>query len=136
MSIGNELVDIEEENFDTIVFGVQSEEEAYQFVTDAARLMDAGREDELEQAEFRMFASVELLWKTLTENRWRIIGKMAGAGPLGLREISRRAGRDVKGVHTDLAALAKAGVIDRTENGKYLFPYKTVKVRFELRAAA
>jgi predicted transcriptional regulator len=44
--------------------------------------------------------------------------------------------RDVKGVHTDANALVTAGVVDRTEDGKYLFPFDRVKVRFDVPAAA
>jgi hypothetical protein len=44
--------------------------------------------------------------------------------------------RDVKGVHTDPNALVTAGVVDRTGDGKYLFPFDRVKMRFEVSAAA
>jgi predicted transcriptional regulator len=55
---------------------------------------------------------------------------------MGVREIARRVGRDVKGVHTDLGALVSAGIVERTNRGKYLFPFDQVKVQFELDAAA
>jgi predicted transcriptional regulator len=55
---------------------------------------------------------------------------------MGVREIARRIGRDVKGVHTDLSSLVSAGIVDRTGRGKYQFPSDQVKVRFELHAAA
>lgn len=57
-----------------------------------------------------------------------------GAGPLALREIARRVGRDVKGVHGDVHALLSCGLIDRTDRG-FLFPYDAVHVDFMLRAA-
>lgn len=38
----------------------------------------------------------------------------------------------MKAVHTDANALVQAGLIERTEDGKYLFPYDRVKVQFEL----
>jgi hypothetical protein len=38
-------------------------------------------------------------------------------------------------VHTDLAALVKAGVLDKTEGGHVVFPYEFVKVEFLLQAA-
>jgi predicted transcriptional regulator len=60
---------------------------------------------------------------------------MCGAGPLTVREAARRVNRDVKSVHTDLSALLKAGVLDRTEAGQMVFPYETVKVEFMLQAA-
>jgi phosphomannomutase len=81
------------------------------------------------------FASPELLWRVLAPNRLAILRAMAGAGPLALREIARRVGRDVKGVHTDVHALLLAGVLDRLEEG-FVFPFDTVHVDFTLQAAA
>jgi phosphomannomutase len=60
---------------------------------------------------------------------------MAGAGPLALREIARRVGRDVKGVHTDVHALLLAGVLDRLAEG-FVFPFDAIHVDFTLQAAA
>lgn len=80
------------------------------------------------------FPSHELMWKILTPKRWAILKAMTGAGALGVREIARLVERDVKGVHTDLQALAKAGVIDRDET-KYVFPYDAIRVAFTLKAA-
>jgi predicted transcriptional regulator len=82
------------------------------------------------------FPSAESMARVLTPTRWTIVQTLTGAGPTGVREIARRVGRDVKGVHTDLGALVSAGIVDRTPHGKYLFPFDQVKVRFELHAAA
>ena len=81
------------------------------------------------------FASVELLWQTLTKKRWEILKVMAGQGPLTIREVARRVERDVKAVHGDVHALLEAGVIDRTEVGLVVFPYDAVHVDFMLKAA-
>ena len=79
------------------------------------------------------FPSHELMWKILTPKRWVILKAMTGAGVLGVRDIARLVKRDVKGVQTDLQALAKAGVIDRAE-AKYVFPYDAIHVDFVLKA--
>lgn len=81
------------------------------------------------------FASPELLWRVLAPNRLEILRAMCGAGPLALREIARRVGRDVKGVHTDVHALLAAGVVDRSEEG-FVFPFDAIRVEFTLQAAA
>lgn len=81
------------------------------------------------------FASEELLWKLLTAKRWELLKAMTGAGPLSIRELARRVGRDVKAVHGDVHALLEAGVIDRGEDGRIEFPYDAVHVDFVLRAA-
>jgi len=54
---------------------------------------------------------------------------------LGVRELARRVGRDVKGVHTDAQALVACGVIEKTEDGKLLFPYDEVRLELRLKAA-
>ncbi len=81
------------------------------------------------------FSSPELLWKVLTAKRWELLKAMCGAGPITVREAARRVDRDVKAVHTDLAALLGAGVLARTPAGQVEFPYEAVKVEFLLRAA-
>lgn len=81
------------------------------------------------------FATPELLWKVLTAKRWELLKAMCGAGPMSIREAARRVGRDVKAVHSDITALLNAGVLDRVEDGRVLFPFDAVKVEFLLHAA-
>jgi predicted transcriptional regulator len=81
------------------------------------------------------FATPELLWKVLTAKRWELLKAMCGAGPMSIREAARRVGRDVKAVHSDVTALLNAGVLDRVEDGRIIFPYNAVKVEFLLQAA-
>jgi predicted transcriptional regulator len=88
-----------------------------------------------EQGAFISFASIELLWKVITPKRWEILRAMTGAGPLAIREIARRVGRDVKSVHGDVSALLRAGVLDRSDDGRIAFPYDEIHVDFVLRAA-
>ena len=78
------------------------------------------------------FETPELLWNVLTAKRWKILKAMAGSGPLALREIARRVGRDVKSVHTDVHALLNAGLINRSAEG-FQFPYDAVHVDFLLK---
>lgn len=81
------------------------------------------------------FASVELLWRIIAPKRWELLRSMTGAGPLGFREIARRVGRDVKSVHGDIHALLRAGIVERTTDGRVVFPYDRVHVDFVMRAA-
>jgi predicted transcriptional regulator len=81
------------------------------------------------------FASVELLWQTLTTKRWEILKAMTGQGPLTIREVARRVDRDVKAVHGDIHTLLDAGVIERTDEGLVVFPYDAVHVDFIVKAA-
>lgn len=81
------------------------------------------------------FATPELLWRVLTQKRWELLKVLCGAGPVSIRDAARRAGRDVKAVHGDVTALLNAGVLDRTEDGRIVFPFDAVKVEFLLQAA-
>jgi len=81
------------------------------------------------------FATPELLWKVLTVKRWEVLKAMCAAGPISIREAARRVDRDVKAVHSDITALLNAGVLDRVEDGRVIFPFDAVKVEFLLHAA-
>ena len=81
------------------------------------------------------FATPELLWWVLTWKRWELLKALCGAGPASIREAARRAGRDVKAVHGDVTGLLNAGVLDRTDDGRVVFPFEAVKVEFLLQAA-
>jgi len=80
-------------------------------------------------------ATPELLWKVLTAKRWELIKAMAGRGPLTIRGVARRVGRDVKAVHGDVHALLDAGLLDKTERSEIVFPFDAIRVEFTLHAA-
>lgn len=84
------------------------------------------------------FLSLDDAWKLLSDKRRTIMHAMAGAGPLSIREIARRVGRDVHAVHSDVRLLHHAGVIDKTEEGRMVLPYRIIKFdfTFEARPAA
>ncbi|MDO9417272.1 HVO_A0114 family putative DNA-binding protein [Pararhizobium sp.] len=111
----------------TVTIGVSSLE-------DTKRQMAAAFRGEAQGAHLS-FASVDLLWKVLTPKRWELLQALSGKGAMSLREAARRAGRDVKAVHGDVHALLDAGVLERTEDGRILFPYDAIHVDFTLRAA-
>ena len=81
------------------------------------------------------FATPELLWEVLTAKRWELLKALCGRGPVSIREAARSVGRDVKAVHSDITALLKAGILERNESGKVLFPFEAIKVEFLLQAA-
>ena len=88
------------------------------------------------QGAYRSFESADDLWRTITPRRWALLQAMTGAGEVSMRELARRVGRDVKGVHGDVHTLLNVGLIDRTEHGKLLFPFDAVHIDFMLKAAA
>lgn len=113
----------------TVILDVRSHR---QVMADALAAAKSGR---AARAARISFTSPELLWRVLTAKRWEILKTLRGAGPVSIREVARRVGRDVKAVYSDITALLAAGVIDRTESGRIEFPYEAIKVEFLLEAA-
>jgi len=44
-------------------------------------------------------------------------------------------GRDVKAVNGDVQALLNAGILDKTETKRIVFPFEAIRVEFTLHAA-
>jgi len=112
----------------TVTIGVPSMKDAQRRTADALR----GKR----QGAYISFASEDLLWKTLTPKRWALLKIMAGQGALAIREVARRAGRDVRAVHSDIHTLLRSGVLDRENDGQVKFAYDAIHVDFILHAAA
>ena len=114
----------------TVTFNIQTLDSA---LADFAGAWKSGTRDASAHIGFE---SWELMHKVLSPKRLEIVRVMTGAGPLAIREIARRVGRDFKGVHTDTTLLVEAGVIDKDAQGKLTFPYDRIRVDFEIPAAA
>ena len=87
------------------------------------------------QGVFISFDTPALLFKVLTQKRWELLAALTGAGPMTLRAAARRVGRDVKAVHGDVHALLNAGILQKTAQGRIVFPFDAVRVNFMLKAA-
>lgn len=116
-------------NEQTLIIGVES-------IADTNLRMKAAFRGQADATPRHTFVTPELMARTLTPLRWGIVEAMTGAGEIGVRELARRLGRDASAVHADMTALAQAGLIERTDDGKYLFPYNRVQVHFEFGAKA
>ncbi|WP_281978007.1 transcriptional regulator [Pseudorhizobium flavum] len=81
------------------------------------------------------FPSWEVMHRVLAPKRLDILKVLVGQGPLSIREVARRLGRDFEGVHTDVDTLVQNGVVDKTKGG-IVFPYERVHFDFDIRAAA
>lgn len=113
----------------TVILDVCSPTEA---MSDFVRVWKTGKAQKSARISF---ATPELLWKVLNARRWELLKALCGAGPVSIREAARRVERDVKGVHADVTALLKAGILLRTYEGTIEFPFEAVKVEFLLQAA-
>lgn len=110
----------------TVVVSVRPYEESMAAVRE---LLRSGKVDPNPRINF---PSWELFHAVLAPKRMSIIKAMTGAGPLSIRELSRRVGRDFKGVHSDVAALLKHGVLQKTDDGMIEFPHDRIRFEFEI----
>lgn len=81
------------------------------------------------------FNSYEDMHAVLAPARLAIVRTLAGQGPLSIREVARRVGRDVQAVHRDVTRLINAGVLERTDQG-IRFDYDEIDFSFKVGAAA
>lgn len=88
-----------------------------------------------QQGSYITFLDWESLWKTLSPKKMQILHTMTGGGELSIREVARRVKRDVKAVHTDLQALLRCGIVDKSEQG-IIFPYDEIHFDFVVGKAA
>ena len=84
------------------------------------------------QGEVLNFESPGAFFSHLTERRWALVTRLMGEGVVGVRELARRLGRDVKRVHEDAAVLVELGLLARTENGALHCPYTDIHVDMHL----
>lgn len=117
----------------TLSVGLASAADARTRFLKAAAGAVAGRAAVAEPALY--FASYDDMHRVLAPSRLAIVKAMAGQGPLAIREVARRVGRDVQAVHRDVTTLADAGVIDRSADG-VAFPYDRIRFAFDVSWAA
>jgi len=95
-----------------------------------AALRQAGKAGQADsyQGETLNFESPGAFFGRLTERRWTLVTALLGQGPLAVREVARRVGRDVKRVHEDVQVLAELGLVERDDAGGVLCPYADVHI--------
>jgi predicted transcriptional regulator len=117
----------------TLKVKIESLEQTMEALADA---MKAATGQAAPRGEYSLsFPSWEAMHGILTPKRLDIVKVMTGQGPLTMREVARRVGRDFKAVHADLETLLNSGVIDRSNEG-VVFPYDRIHFEFEIESAA
>ncbi len=86
------------------------------------------------QGEVLNFETAGSFFGRLTERRWVLVHALQGQGPMPVRELARRVGRDVRRVHDDVEALAELGLVERTEGGGVECPFEDVHIDMRLTA--
>lgn len=112
----------------TVRFSVRTLDQALSGFGDAWR-SGAGQKQAIS------FASWDVMHRVLAPNRLAIVRAMTGTGPLSIREVARRVGRDFKAVHSDMTVLIQSGVVER-DGGRVVFPYDNIHVEFDISTAA
>ena len=100
----------------------------------AARRVDAG--DVAARSASLSFQTMDTLFRTLTPNRWILIGTLRRMGPVSIRALAKRLERDFRGVHADVAKLLEVGLIERDDHGKIVVPWSKITAELSLDAAA
>ena len=95
-----------------------------------AALRTAGRKSASTsyQGETLNFESPAVFFGRLTERRWTLVTLLQGQGTLALRELARRAGRDVKRVHEDVQILTELGLVERDAAAGVNCPFADVHI--------
>ncbi|WP_441294043.1 HVO_A0114 family putative DNA-binding protein [Achromobacter ruhlandii] len=97
----------------------------------ATRAVAGARSGEY-QGERLNFESAAAFFGQLTELRWNMVREMLGAGRVGVRELARRLGRDVKRVHQDAHALVALGLLEQDEGGGLICPFADIHIDMHL----
>jgi predicted transcriptional regulator len=71
-----------------------------------------------------------LLLRTLTPARWALLERLRDSGPLSIYELAKRLARNYKNVHTDVSALVKIGLIERSDDARVSVPWDVVRAEF------
>lgn len=80
------------------------------------------------QGETLNFESPGVFFGRLTERRWALVTALQGQGAMAVRELARRAGRDVKREHEDVQVLTSLGLVERDDDGGVLCPFADVHI--------
>lgn len=100
----------------------------------AARRIDRG--ESAGQPGRISFESMEQLLRVLTPNRWTLLRRLRAIGPSSIRGLAHALRRDYRGVHSDVAALRVAGLIERRADGKVLVPWSRIVAEMSSDVAA
>jgi len=80
------------------------------------------------------FETLDVLLKTLTPARWRLLKSLRRQGPVSIRSLAKTLARDYKNTHTDVKQLIQIGLIEKRADGRIEVPWDIVEARLHLAA--
>jgi len=80
------------------------------------------------QGETLNFQRADEFFSMLTGNRWRLLHELMPCGEIGVRELARRVGKDVRRVHDDILILCDLGLAERTDCGGVICRFDDIHV--------
>lgn len=80
------------------------------------------------------FETMEQFATIMTSKRVALLRYLHGNGPMSVRALAAAIGRDYKTVHTDVARLEAAGVIERLARDRVSVPWRTLSSQLDLAA--
>jgi predicted transcriptional regulator len=100
-------------------------------------LRAAGRTDQAthNQGERLNVESPVDFFGRLSGRRWALVQLLVGAGEIPVRDLARRAGRDLKRANEDVVTLEELGLVERTSTGEVRCPFSDIHVDMHLREA-
>lgn len=119
---------------DEVKIQVESMDAFFESAVDMARKLDEG--DFSTQPASLSFASMEQFLRVMTSNRWSLLRALRQSGPSSIRALSHQLERDYRGVHADVAALLKTGLIEKLADGKIRVPWKKITAEMDMGLAA
>jgi len=95
---------------------------------EAGALAQRGMECGHYQGDYMNYAVPSMFFGRLTAHRWDIVACLLGQGTVGVRELARRLGREVKRVHEDTKVLVDLGLLEKTDRGALRCPYAHIHI--------
>jgi len=80
------------------------------------------------------FLRLETFMAAMSPRRLELMRHLRRSGPRSVRRLSQELGRDYKSVHGEVAKLADAGLIERTESGEVAVVWDRIVTELDLAA--
>jgi predicted transcriptional regulator len=112
------------------IIGVQSLDGFFLESKNFARRLDAG--GKTKECDFELsFSTPAQLVSELSPKRMELLQVLKEAGPLSIRALAKRMGRNYSNVHTDVQRLIEHGLIEKDADDLVLVPWDDVVVRMD-----